>query len=73
MTDAMERKIHIGVNGTTYIFELDGCTEAELKNFKVLLMWVLQTLIEQRGMLYGAIAKVNGEMDRRVNEKACNG
>ena len=68
MTDAQDRKIHIGANGQQYIFDLSECTEVELENFKTLLMWTLQTLIGQRNLLYEAIAKVNGEMDRRINE-----
>ncbi len=73
MHDVEDRKIHIGVDGNTYIFELGECTEAELRNFKVLLMWTLQTLLGQRDKLYEAIAKVNGELDKRTNEKAANG
>lgn len=69
--DGLDRRIPIRVNGMTYIFELEQCTEEELKNFKILLMWALQELLGQRGMLYGAIAKINGELDRRVNEAAC--
>lgn len=70
MIEAEDRRIHIGVNGATYIFELGECTEAELKNFKTVLMRTLQTLIGQRELLHEAIAKVNGELDRKINERA---
>jgi hypothetical protein len=71
MVDAMDRRIPISVNGMVYVFELSQCTEEELENFKILLMWTLQDLLGQRDRLYEAIAKVNGELDRRVNEAAC--
>ena len=66
-----DRRIHIEVNGQQHIFELGECTGGELEIFKTLLMWALHTLIGQRDLLHEAIAKVNGELDRRVNEKAC--
>lgn len=70
MTDMEDRKIHIAVNGMTYFFELSQCTEDELKKLKALLLWTLQYLIEPRGLFYGAIAKINGELDRRTNDAA---
>jgi len=70
MNDVEDRRIHIEVDSNTYIFE---CTPEELINFKMLLLWTLQTLLGQRRLLYEALAKVNGELDRRVNEKAAKG
>ncbi len=73
MNDVEDRRIHIEVDSNTYIFELGECTPEELINFKMLLLWTLQTLLGQRRLLYEALAKVNGELDRRVNEKAAKG
>jgi len=65
------KEISFKVDGQGYIFRLDEFTEWDLKLIKGLVLRLLGDVLTERDRMYECIRRINGELDRRVNEKAC--
>ena len=63
--------VHIKENGAVRKYWLGELDEAELRGFLAVFLAEIHALVEHRGRIYGYVRAVNGELDRRVNEKAC--
>ncbi len=65
------KDISFKAEGYSCVICLDGLSEEELKNLKELILKLLGDVLVKREQLYECIRRINGELDRRTNEKAC--
>lgn len=68
---AADETLRIKVDGACYTFPIGDCGAEDLKKIKVLIQGNLLALCDQREYLWHKLRQINGELDRRVTEKAC--
>ena len=67
----IDKIVCLDIEGVLYAFTLPMLSRSDLKELKALLLKKIHALCVTREMLYDQLAEVNGELDRRTNEKAC--
>ncbi len=65
-----DRSLRIKADGECYTFQLEEFGDEDLKKIKVYIHKRLLEMCEQRDYLWHKLRQINGELDRRVNEKA---
>lgn len=65
-----DETLRIKVDGACYTFRIEEFGEADLKKIKLLISKELFEMSTHREYLWHKLRQINGELDRRVNEKA---
>lgn len=68
---AEDKTLRVKVDGACYTFGFEEFGDEDLKKVKALIHKTLLELCEQRDYLWHKLRQINGELDRRTNEKAC--
>lgn len=67
-----DETLRIKVDGACYTFRIEEFGEEDLKKIKVYINQTLLGMNDQREYLWHKLRQINGELDRRGNEKAAN-
>lgn len=62
--------VHIKENGVVRKCWLGELDESELRGFLAVFLAEIHALVGNRGRIYEYVRAVNGELDRRTNERA---